>query len=111
MGTATTLLSNYAEVAGRLDPGALRRIYPRLPPGLVQRMEGLRRNFAQCEYRFSNPQITNSSPTRVTVQADTAESCKPKTAQRQIPFPPSRYVFQLVKDASGNWIFEDVFFQ
>ena len=110
-GTAAGLLSNYADVARGLDVSALRRIYPRLPQAMAQRIDGLRRNFSQCEYRFSNVQMVTSTPTSVIVRADSSETCKPRTAQRALPLPNSRYEFHLVKGAAGSWIFEDVFFQ
>ena len=105
--TVQQLLRAYAGLAGRFNVNGLRELYPGLSS--TARLDTMRQNYSQCEYRFSNVRTTQSSPSNATVRVDAVESCKPKTAQRPIEIT-GRYEFHLVKQADGRWIFEDVFF-
>ena len=108
--TIQQLLRDYAGLAGRFNVNGLRDVYPRLSSAARLRLDTLRQNYSQCEYRFSNMQTTVVTPTTVTVRADAVESCKPKTAQRSMEIT-SRYEFHLARQPNGRWIFDDVFFQ
>ena len=92
----------------RFDMSALRRLYPLAPPITKVRMDALRRDYSQCDTRFSNVQTVSSAAAEAVVRVDFVEVCKRKTAQRAIE-TDGRHEFHLVKGPSGDWIIRELF--
>lgn len=109
-GTIDRILTAYADAMRRLDLSAVQRVYPTAPGSLRVRIDALRKNFSQCDTKFSNLQVVSSSATDVVIRVDSVEACKPKTAQPAIQ-TPGRHEFHLARGAAGDWVIGDLFTQ
>jgi hypothetical protein len=107
LGTVRRLLDNYAAASATLNVAEVQKVYPNLPDLTRRRIDSLRRDFSHCDYSFSSVKILQSSGTEATVQAEGVESCKPKTAQKEIVTTMFQQ-FQLKKTATGTWILDRV---
>lgn len=106
--TVEQLLRRYASASRSFDAAGVQQLYPRLPNATKLRMDALRKNFAFCDYSFTNIQIVSGTASEAVVRADSVESCKPKTAQKAFD-TPSRQEFRLSRSQSGPWIISEVF--
>ena len=108
LATVEQLLRRYAAASRSFDVAAVQQIFPRLPNGTKVRMDALRKNFAYCDYSFTNVQILSSTATEAVARADSVESCKPKTGQKAFD-TPSRQEFRLTKSSPGSWSIGEIF--